>query len=192
MVFCFFGDSLTLGFGDETGLGWTGRITNRLMTKNSSITSYNLGIRKDTSTLLEQRWRSEAGLRKLDDVEFKLIFSFGVADVINQIQTEDTLAAAFILLTKAMDMGDILMVGPTPIVNALQCEEISLLSELLGGMCHRLGVPFISTIDAMTPSAVYAQALADGDTVHPTGTGYAELADYICETNEARTFFGLE
>lgn len=192
MVICFLGDSLTLGFGDAENLGWAGRMAARLIYDGTGITAYNLGVRKDTSVLLNRRWQAEVEPRKLDGVPFKLVISFGVADILNGVQTEDSLAAAFAMLTQAREAGDVLVVGPTPVSDAAKSEEIALLSVLIETMCRQLDIPFIATIDAMSRSAVYAQALADGDTVHPTGAGYAELADHIDETNEARRFFGLE
>ncbi len=192
MVICYFGDSLTLGFGDEAGLGWPGRLNNALIGKGQQVTSYNLGVRKDTSMQMQYRWQNEVKPRKLSDTDLKLVFSFGVADVANGIPTEQSLAAGVSMLTQAKAMGDVMMVGPTPINDQPKREEITALSRMLAGLCKRIDVPFIPTIDTMHRSFVYGQALNDGDGVHPTASGYAELADYILKFNTAREFFGLE
>lgn len=192
MVICYFGDSLTLGFGDESGLGWPGRLSNALVEKGVQVTSYNLGVRKDTSMQMQHRWRNEAMLRRLPDTDFKLVFSFGVADVANKVAAEQSLAAGVAMLTQAKAMGDVLVVGPTPVNDRGVREEVTTLSRMLAGLCKRVDIPFIPTIDAMHRSFVYGTSLNDGDGVHPTAAGYAELAEHILKFNTAREFFGLE
>lgn len=192
MVICYFGDSLTLGFGDESGLGWPGRLSNALMEKGKQVTSYNLGVRKDTSMQMQHRWRNEAMQRRLPDTDFKLVFSFGVADVANKVPTEQSLAAGVAMLTQAKSMGDVLVVGPTPVNDRAVREEVTTLSRMVAGLCKRVDIPFIPTMDAMHRSFVYGSALNDGDGVHPTASGYAELAEHILKFNTAREFFGLE
>lgn len=192
MIICYFGDSITLGYGDEAGLGWAGRVSSGLREAGKDVTSYNLGVRKDTSVQLQHRWKSEAMVRRMPDTEFKLVFSFGVADVANKASTEESLAAGVSILTQAKAMGDVLVVGPTPINDRDKREEITTLSRMLEGLCKRLDIPFVPTVDSMHRSFVYGQALNDGDGVHPAASGYADLADHILKTNTAREFFGLE
>ena len=192
MIICYFGDSLTLGYGDESGLGWAGRLSNSLMEKGEELTSYNLGVRKDTSVQMQYRWKQEAMTRRLPQQDFKMVFSFGVADLANGVTTDETLAAGVAMLTQAKAMGDVLVVGPTPVNDRNTREETVILSRILSGLCKRIEIPFVPTIDAMHRSFVYGTALNDGDGVHPTASGYAELADYILKFNTARTFFGLE
>lgn len=192
MVICYFGDSITLGYGDETGLGWPGRISATLRDKGLDVTSYNLGVRKDSSVLLQHRWRKEAMIRKMPGMDFKLVFSFGVADVFTGVSGEETLSAGVAILTQAREMGDVLVVGPTPVNDQDKREEITTLSRMIASLCKRVEVPYAPTIDAMHRSFVYGQALNDGDGVHPTASGYADLADHILKFNTAREFFGLE
>ncbi|WP_319471930.1 GDSL-type esterase/lipase family protein [uncultured Pseudodesulfovibrio sp.] len=101
MVICCIGDSLTLGYGDESGLGWPGNITAALHNAGQDVTTYNLGVRKDTTQFIQHRWQTEAALRRLDGQPAKLVFSFGVADIMNAVATEQSLAAALTILTKA-------------------------------------------------------------------------------------------
>lgn len=192
MVICFFGDSLTLGYGDEAGLGWPGRISAKLREAGADVTTYNLGVRKDTSVQMQHRWKTEAMTRKMPEVPFKTVFSFGVADVFNDRAGEETLAAGVAMLSQAKTMGDVLVVGPTPVNDADKREAVTSLSRMIAGLCKRLDIPFIPTIDAMHRSFVYGQALNDGDGVHPAAAGYTDLADHIVKFNTAREFFGLE
>ena len=42
---CFLGDSFTFGQGDDTGLGWVGRVLAAERGRGVELTAYNLGIR---------------------------------------------------------------------------------------------------------------------------------------------------
>jgi len=192
MVICYIGDSITLGIGDETGLGWPGRINESIMRAGHDLTAYNLGVRKDASVRIQHRWKTEAMLRRLPDVPFKLVFSFGVADITNDVSSEESLAAGVSMLSQAKTMGDVLVIGPTPVNDQTRREAVTTLSRMQAGLCKRLGIPFIPTIDAMHRSFVYGQALNDGDGYHPVASGYADLAEHILTFSTAREFFGLE
>jgi acyl-CoA thioesterase-1 len=56
---CFIGDSFVAGVGDETALGWTGRLLARSAEAGRPATGYNLGIRRNTSTDIRARLRDE-------------------------------------------------------------------------------------------------------------------------------------
>lgn len=192
MIICYFGDSITLGYGDPSGLGWPGRVSGTLSTLGVDVTSYNLGVRKNTSTLLRDRWQAEAEPRIIKGMDLKLIFSFGVADIINGVTMSDTLAAAETILTQANKLGDVLVVGPTPVSDNAKTDAINDISGKLAGLCGSQKIPFVPVIDAIRESTVYEQALKDGDSIHPTAIGYAALAEHILQSEPARDFFGLE
>lgn len=192
MIICYFGDSITLGYGDPAGLGWPGRVSGALSNGGDDITSYNLGVRQNTSIKIRDRWKQEAILRTMPGKGLKLIFSFGVADMTNNVEEQDTLEAARAILTEAMTMGDVLMVGPTPVLDEGKCATVAELSEAIGALCEDLSVPFIPTLVPMLEDPVFPVALADGDGYHPTASGYAALARHILNTKEANEFFGLE
>lgn len=192
MIICYFGDSITLGYGDPSGLGWPGRISGKVAGLGVDVTHYNLGVRKDAGPVLAQRWKAEAEPRKLDGMDFKLVFSMGAADVLTCTATEDSLAAAKAILTEAKGMGDVLMVGPTPVSDADSNGKIAALSEQYESLCAELDIPFVPVIDGMLPSPVYGQALKAGDGIHPALPGYAVLAEHILQSEPAREFFGLE
>ena len=60
---CFIGDSFTNGTGDETCLGWAGHLSTEAITDERTITYYNLGIRRNTSKDILQRWEQECAQR---------------------------------------------------------------------------------------------------------------------------------
>ena len=192
MVICYFGDSLTLGYGDPSGLGWPGRVTGKLITLGTDVTGYNLGIRKNVTARLSDRWQHEAELRLLPGLEHKLVFSFGVADVMNEVPADDTLVNAETILTQAKTFGEVLLIGPTPVGNNRQTDAIAALSDRLEELCETLGVPFVAVMAPMQESGVFQQALKDGDSIHPSAMGYAALAECILQSETARKYFGLE
>ncbi|MFH1913046.1 MAG: GDSL-type esterase/lipase family protein [Pseudomonadota bacterium] len=192
MILCFFGDSLTLGVGDEAGLGWPGRLTVALRREGIDATAYNLGVRRDATVRMQHRWRAEAMVRRMENTPLKLVFNFGVADVSSAVGIEESMGAAVAMLTRAKAEAEVLVVGPTPINDQKKREAIAGLSRMFESMCSRLDIPFVPAIDAMHRSFVYGQALNDGDGVHPTGAGYADLAEHILKHGAARAFFGLK
>ena len=192
MVICYFGDSLTLGYGDPSGLGWPGRISGRLISRGADVTSYNLGVRKDATTVLCDRWQREAELRLLPGMEHKLVFSFGVADIMNAVDADEAMAAAETILTQAKTFGEVLLVGPTPVGDNRHTDAIAERSDRLRDLCETLDVPFVSVMKPMQESATYRQALKDGDSIHPSAIGYAALAECILQSPTARKYFGLE
>jgi len=192
MILCFFGDSLTLGYGDPAGLGWPGRVAGALHNGGHDITAYNLGIRRDSSVLIGKRWREEADRRAIDGNPLKLVFCFGVADMANDVPQEATLVAAENMLVEARTIGEVLVVGPSPVLDQAKCARVADLSRGIAALCDFLGVPFVPTMDGLLADPIYIQALADGDTVHPTASGYAAMARLILAAPEAAAFFELK
>lgn len=56
---CFGGNSITNGTGDDEYLGWPGRLCAAERARSHDFSHYNLGIRGDTSEMIEARWRDE-------------------------------------------------------------------------------------------------------------------------------------
>eukprot|EP00831_Metopus_contortus_P066691 TRINITY_DN59493_c0_g1_i1.p3 TRINITY_DN59493_c0_g1~~TRINITY_DN59493_c0_g1_i1.p3 ORF type:complete len:196 (+),score=60.30 TRINITY_DN59493_c0_g1_i1:585-1172(+) len=192
MITCFLGDSLTLGYGDKTGMGWTGRITTALLEHGLDVTAYNLGVRANTTEKLLERWRPEVERRILPGIDLKLIFSFGVADVANNVPSDASHDNAARILSKAMITAPTLVIGPPPVGEPSKYERIVALSQGFSALCEDLEIPYVPVIDAMRGSSVYTQALEAFDNVHPSADGCAALAEYLLQTNTVRHFFGLE
>ena len=60
---CFVGESFVNGTGDPECLGWAGRICVNANRKGYDITYYNLGVRRETSSELKNRWLREVSYR---------------------------------------------------------------------------------------------------------------------------------
>ena len=117
---CFIGDSLVLGTGDDDFLGWTGRVAQRERTAGHDISLYNLGIRGDTTTMIEARWRAEAEARLPAENNRALVFSFGCNDMAMQDSQlrntpEDAVASARRMIAEAKEWLPTLWIGPMPV-----------------------------------------------------------------------------
>src|SRR3954465_12905136 len=60
---CFVGDSFVAGIGDPLCHGWAGRLTARTIADGQPLTSYNLGVRRQTSSDILTRWQYECDRR---------------------------------------------------------------------------------------------------------------------------------
>ena len=60
---CFVGESFVNATGDPECLGWAGRICVNANKKGYDITYYNLGVRRETSAQLKNRWQREVSER---------------------------------------------------------------------------------------------------------------------------------
>ncbi|WFS63514.1 GDSL-type esterase/lipase family protein [Pseudodesulfovibrio thermohalotolerans] len=192
MITFFIGDSLTLGCGDATGLGWPGRIATVLMRGGRDLTWYNLGVRANTTIKLRDRWRDEVARRFLPGQNARLIFSFGVADIANDVPAQTCYDNAEAILSEAKDIGPTLFIGPMPVGDPDKTERITQLSLGLETVCDRLGVPCVPVIQSLKDSAPYASALAAYDNVHPAAEGYDILAELLLKSDAVRNFLDLE
>ena len=188
MRICFFGDSFTNGTGDDHCLGWVGRICADARSQGCDLTSCNLGIRRDTSSNILTRWKSEAHARLPDRSNPRLVFAFGNNDAAGadeggapRVTPSTTRANANEILSNARAWTPTLMIGPIPQTGSpALTERVLRLSTELKELCHGLDVPFLDL--ALAPDAVWAAWRAEasaGEGVHPNKTGYGALAHFI-------------
>ncbi|OIQ50999.1 hypothetical protein BerOc1_02944 [Pseudodesulfovibrio hydrargyri] len=192
MITFFIGDSLTLGCGDEAGLGWPGRLASAMMRHGQDLTWYNLGVRANTTTKIRDRWKEEVTRRFLPGQNTRLVFSFGVADISNDVPAKTSFDNAEAILAGAKALGPTLFIGPMPVADQDKNERIVQLSLGFESVCERLGVPHVPVTGFLLESDAYAKALAAHDNVHPTAKGYATLAEYLMQTHAVREFLGLD
>lgn len=184
MVICFFGDSLTLGTGDQACLGWAGRICVPPVARGRALTYYNLGIRKDSSREIAGRWREEAARRVLPGYETRLVFAFGTGDAAildgrRHVEPGETEANAEAILKEAAREHEVLFIGPPPVGSAEHTARNRELNNLLGTVCARSGVPYFDLFTRLADSQTYLADVAANDNVHPRAQGYAEMAEHI-------------
>jgi len=197
----FFGDSITLGCNDSTGLGWPGRLTCGLMHQNRSVACYNLGINGDTSLHIMARWRAEVEARRRDATGL-IVFAFGFNDAAKvdgasaQVDLETSIKTAQAILTEAKSVSDVLWIGPTPLdesVNPMLTDyasweminaDVARYDEAYANLADQLGIDYLRLFPGFLHSPRYQAALLGGDKVHPADDGYAMIAEYVGDWNK--------
>ena len=189
---CCFGDSFTNGFGDDAFMGWPARLSahiqDKLLAPDLRLTLYNLGIRRDTSQDIAQRWRGEAGSRLPQECEGRLVFCFGINDVTDDATGAPRLAAdeavrhCQAILATAAGWKPTLLITPPPVDIAGQPRVPGRLAALVAhqrSLCAELRIPVIDLHRALLDHPDWYREMAQGDGVHPQGAGYARLAGLI-------------
>lgn len=183
---CFLGDSFVNGTGDVEGLGWAGRVCAQARRRGHDVTRYDLGIRGDTSADIAARWREETARRLPAEHDPRLVFSFGANDVMpdgeaTRVAQAQTRANAQAILSAAARVGPVLMVGPPPVADDDANARIAGIDALLGDVCDRLSIPFLSVYPALEHDSVWRREAASGDGAHPGAAGYEKLAALVEE-----------
>ena len=175
MRICFIGDSFVHGTGDDACLGWVGRVCAALRQQGHDLTSYNLGIRRDTSADIRQRWQREAQLRLPPEHDGRLVFSFGANDCCLddaglgvRVPHGESIANARDILAAAKAWLPTLMVGPLPVGDRDVDTRVAALSAAFAPVCASIGVPYLEVFPVAAVSAAWVSEAAAGDGSHPT------------------------
>ena len=181
----FFGDSHTVGAGDEEGLGWTGRLVAAAWADGIAVTSYNLGVRGETSADVADRWRAEARPRLPDEGDPRVVLAFGVNDVSLDgdapcCSQEQSLLSLEEVLLGAQGLGlRRFVIGPAAIDDEAANDRIAELSYAYRMLCARHRVPYVTLVDDLRRSKVWREEIAARDGAHPGAAGYAEIARLV-------------
>jgi lysophospholipase L1-like esterase len=191
---CFIGESFVNGTGDSTYLGWTGRVCQHLAQQGYPVTYYNLGIRRETSTLLTKRWQSEVERRSQMGSDLRLIFSFGTNDTTIQngrrrVSLAESLEKTRQILNTAQQRYPVLMVSPPPIADVEQRSRIQELVAELRVVCAELRVPYLDVFTPLLESSVWLKEVIAGDGAHPNSAGYAEFAQLVQQWQDWQDWF---
>lgn len=190
MRVCFLGESFVNGTGDPTCLGWAGRICRSAQQRGHDLTYYNLGIRRETSRQLRERWLQEVILRLPVSTELstendgRLVFSFGTNDTTvengrQRVETAESLSNLRAILSKAKARFPVLMVGAPPIEDPQQTARIEDLSQQMAIVCQELDVPYLDVVSTLKQSGVWMGEVAAYDGAHPRAAGYTEFATLV-------------
>ena len=124
----FVGDSITHGTGDETLLGWTYRVGQAEAAKGHDVTVYNLGIRADTSALVEDRWNIEVNSRLKAEMNCATVWAIGINDSAHEktastdglrVPLDESLDRISRMINTAKPVGPALWIGPTPVIEEM-------------------------------------------------------------------------
>ncbi|GAB3832266.1 hypothetical protein GCM10027610_024140 [Dactylosporangium cerinum] len=184
MRVCFFGDSFTVGVGDPSGAGWVGPVAAAARAQGHQLTVYNMGVRRDTSLDVAQRWLPEARARLKDGQAFGVVFALGTNDVdvwLGQVRVPQSRSLALLagMLEDAHAAGwHTLVVGPPPVLDRQASRRAADLAAAMAQACAARSVPFVD-VTALSADPVWSQQVAAGDAYHPSTAGYARLATLV-------------
>lgn len=181
------GDSFVNGTGDPECLGWAGRLCAAVRRAGRDLTYYNLGVRRETSADIRERWEQEVTRRLPEgqaDYDPRVVFSFGVNDTTSEgsgtrVPSERSLENLRAILSTAKRRFPVLFVGPPPVASRARNERVASLSDAYASVCREMGVPFLAVLPALSASPVWTREVAEGDGSHPGAGGYAELAELV-------------
>ena len=181
---CFVGDSFVNGTGDETSLGWVGRLCAAARNYERAITCYNLGIRGNTSADILQRWEQECALRLPEHCDRRIVLSCGVNDMVQlngrqRVSSGDSRENIRNLLQAMSSQYQTLMVGPPPVSDEQMNSRIADISTAYAYEAQALTVPYIDIYSLLLVNQRYLKESAENDGSHPASYGYSEIASII-------------
>ncbi|MHA7303899.1 GDSL-type esterase/lipase family protein [Arthrobacter sp. TMN-49] len=182
---CFIGDSFVAGVGDSRHLGWAGRLAAHSHAPEQALTSYNLGIRRDTSADILRRFQAECTPRLPSGSHAGVVLSFGVNDTmfesgISRVAADDTVTNLRILLQQLNEARwSVMMAGPPAVDDERHNERIVALDASMAVECDRQSVPYFSVVRQLQGHGVWRREVRDGDGAHPGAAGYEALATLL-------------
>ncbi|MGI0493739.1 GDSL-type esterase/lipase family protein [Alkalinema pantanalense CENA528] len=197
---CFLGESFINGTGDPACLGWTGRICAMAQQSehnltNNNLTYYNLGIRRETSAELLQRWQSEVRLRLPEGCDGRLVFSFGTNDTAwdkgkTRVALADSVRYARSILTEAKQQYPVLMVSPPPISDQEHNDRTWAFIGQLQPLCQSLAIPFLDVFTPLQQYNPWLEEVRAFDGAHPRAQGYAYWAQLVANWPDWQSWWG--
>ncbi len=188
---CFVGDSLVNGTGDETALGWAGRLCALANQHGAGITYYNLGIRGNTSRDILERLTltSEVTMRLMNAKEGRVVISCGVNDTLLEqgsprIPEKESVSNMQSIIELLEPLYPLLVIGPLPVDDDSQNRRIEQINEKFKDKAEAFNVPFIDVYSTLSKLSVYREALKLSDGAHPSSRGYEMIAKVILESKK--------
>ena len=180
----FFGDSF-VGVGDPTAQGWVGRVAQASFGHGLPITTYNLGVRRQTSPEIAARWLNEANPRLVSGLDCRVVVSFGSNDTTEEageLRASPAVSrqALVSVLSDAQGRGlRAFVVGPPPVGEVARIQRTLALADAFADVCDEWDVPFVDIMAPLAKSKVWRDEVQRGDGAHPAAGGYTELAAIV-------------
>lgn len=195
---CFVGASTVEGMGDETGLGWPGRLRSSAPVGTAF---FNLGVRGQMVEEIQDRAAGECRARILDYSLGGIVFCTGVNDLgrieNGQLRTPERRLPIALrkMILELKQIAPVIGIGPFPVFEPkmpfhsatagmifnFQNEDIAHASRTYETICTELEIPYLHAHPILMKSGAYTQGLAGNDGLHPDGTGYQAVADLISQ-----------
>lgn len=181
---CFIGDSLVQGPGDPDCLGWVGRVSVKARKVGWNVTSYNLGIRGDTSRDILARWKSESERRFPADTLHYIVFSFGVNDATiengaRRVSLDESRENFQRILEPSRVQYSTVMIGPPPVSDHEHNSRIEELSQSFDQLAQKQDVAYLSVYETLRQDAIWMREVSEEDGAHPGAKGYECFANLV-------------
>ena len=182
---CFVGDSYVAGAGDDSGMGWVGRLTRHAYASGLLITAYNLGIRGNTSQDVADRLADEVSRRVNPVAETRVVLAYGLNDVVLEagqprVRTADSVAATARSLDWLATVGlPVVIVGPPPIGDADQDARTEELDRQLAAYVGSRRVPYLQVMGHLAKDRAWLDGVREGDGAHPGASGYQRYFEVV-------------
>lgn len=205
---CFIGDAFTVGAGDETALGWVGRLSANEWAANHDVTIYNLGIRGNSTRMIAERWRRECEARLPAAANGRLVFMFGGNDAKEEIgrgievPLEISVANARAILSEASRWLPTLWIGLIPMNDTIAYPQLlngpryafsnarqSEYNAAYAAAAAEIGVPFLDLHTPLMADPRWMSLTQMGDGSNPAGGGYAYVSSMIAAWPAWRAWF---
>lgn len=193
---CFLGDSFVNGTGDQRYLGWVGGLAQRTLAAGVPLTSYNLGIRGETTALLLARAPSEVPRRFSGDFERAIVISIGTNDtnIVDgklRVQPAESVENIKRLSSTMEELGRILVIGPPAVPDAAHNQRNAALDRAFEQTVDALAVPYISLQQFISADSYWLPQANKDDGYHPQWEAYDSVAAFIAGHAKWRAFVGL-
>lgn len=196
---CFVGASTVEGLGDESGLGWPGRLAALERDAGHAFVSYNLGIRGQTLREIGARAVAECAARIQDRKTDRIVLGTGMNDLARigtgafRTPQRRTLEDFAKLVEELADLAPLLVVGPFPVVEAkmpfhsavsgmnfdFKNRDIEEATEKYAEICAARRVPYLNLFPALSNEPDYMSGLEANDGLHSNGAGYQAITEQL-------------
>lgn len=195
---CFVGDSYMNGTGDLETLGWVRRLCKLRLTPTQRFTSYELGIRGQTTDGLKDRWQAECAQRLPEGSDNRVVLQFGINDVAEivdvgvRVPLEQSVHNAREIVTGVAALYPVLWVGlppanvpcspmhPSPgLVITFDQDRAIALNDAYRDLAAELKVAYCDIQTPLLADAEYMAGLTKADQMHCDGRGYELMAAVV-------------
>lgn len=206
---CFIGDAFTVGAGDETTMGWVGRLAKGEWDAGHDVSVYNLGVRGNSSRDIARRWKAEVSVRIPANARGRLVFMFGGNDAKLtvgegiEVPIEEAVAHARAFMSEAAAMMPTLWIGLIPMNEAkpypqllaggpqyeFSNERQAIYNQRYSELAEELGIPFLDLHTTLLADQRWMELTQEGDGSNPKGEGYDLVARMIAAWPAWRNWF---
>jgi acyl-CoA thioesterase-1 len=189
----FLGDSYMAGVGDDSALGWIGRVAAAARGEGADLTVYNLGVRRETGPEIAARTTAELAPRLRHGDAYAVVAAFGGNDIALGVPLEASLEAAgrIIDLAREWKAEPFLMSPPRFPAHVGDDAAAAAMTAGLAAVCLRKGAAFLDLRTSGCDWDLFWREADAGDGVHPNAGGYASVAAVVASWTPWRAWLGL-